>query len=249
MATEARHRRMELAGFIVCLLYGIGFGLLNGGLENVLLGGGVGLLTGSVFSTMIPRVERMPRPALIGGVVVAALLVAVCVLWLRPTDLAVYLPVLILAGFQLGALLTGSSARFLVFGALIGMLLMPLIGLIAYGIGSSNRSLTMLVATTLCGALMLSIMGWALQRSLDRLWGWTILGAIFAAVLTITMPGFQLFPDPISTSSPLMSGEMLRTLKIMTGLGAMLGAMLGAKAGTNSLYPGGPKLFDGKDES
>jgi hypothetical protein len=249
METSPRHRRIEQGGLIVCVLYGIVVGLMTGGWQAVLRGGFVGLMTGCMFASLISRLGRISRQAMIGGVAGAALFVALGVLWPSPLDEAVTLPMAALSGFALGGLVMASPMRFLVAGALIGGLPMPLIGLVAYTIASGNRQLTLFITIIPVMALLWAAFGWLQTRSLAAVWPWALLGAIIGLGLLGIDRGMALFSGPRTPSRPITPSEMMLSLKIMTGVGALLGAWLGAVAGNNSIFPGGPKLFNDQNKS
>jgi hypothetical protein len=243
-------QRLKWRGWIVCVLCGIAVGLVNGGWQGGIKGALFGNLGSSMLLGLLASLERISRRAMIGGLVGAGLLVAaeILVLSLHGRSvpalwIGVTLPIMALSGFQVGVVLSASRARFVLVGALIGALPMPLIGLVAYTIAGDNRDLLQLISVTLFGALLVAVLRCLTTRSLANLWRWAIGGAIFGLVFIGIV---QLSLPP---SSPMKPAEMMSALKFLTAFGAMLGGWLGAMVSSNSLYPGGPKLFNDQNKS
>ena len=249
-------QRLKGRGWIVCVLFGIAIGLLDGGWQGGIKGALFGNLGASMFLGLVSRLEHITRRSMLGGMVGAGLLVTGELLVLSLSDrsvpvlwIGVTLPIMALSGFSWGALLSESRARFVLVGALLGALPLPLISLIAHSIASGKRELTTLITATLVGALLVAAIGWMTQRWRARLWIWAISGAIFGFVFVMFLYRDVLVFGQQTASRPITATEMLGILKFMAVFGAMQGGMLGALFGPNALFPGGLKLFDDQSES
>jgi hypothetical protein len=239
-------RRLRLGGLIVGVLYGSVVALLTGGVQHLVSGAMSGVMLGIMFSVVVEDFAGIPRRALIGGVVVAALFVAVDLRFgLKPATDALTLPFGALSGFSLGALLSAPPVRFVLVGALLGALPMPLIGFIFQLIQPYSPALSNLVVLGLSIALLLVGIGWMVERSLANFWRWAILGAVIGLVFAgLTELGMWLFSGPrLLTSRPIPAERMLSLIKMLAQIGGLAGAILGAATGIRTMDSPWPKFL------
>jgi hypothetical protein len=230
-----------LGGLIVGVLYGSAVALLTGGVQELVSGAMSGVMLGIMFSVVVEDLEGIPRRPLIGGVVVAAL--AVATLWRSSAADALWLPMVALSGFSLGSLLSAPPVRFVLVGALLGALPMPLIGFIFQLIQPYSPALSIIVTLGLSIALLLVGIGWMLERSLANFWRWAILGAVIGLVFAgLVELGMWLFSGP-RLSRPMPAERMLSFIKMLAQIGGFAGAMLGAVGGIRASNGAWPKLL------
>jgi hypothetical protein len=199
------------------------------------------LIIGNMVVVLVEDFAGIPRRPLIGGVVAAAL--AVAALWGSPAADALWLPLGALSGFSIGGLLAASPVRFVVVGALLGALPMPLIGFITLLINQYSPVLSSLVTLGLSIALLLVGIGWMVERSLANFWRWAILGAVIGLVFAgLVELGMWLFSGP-RLSRPMPAERMLSFIKMLAQIGGFAGAILGAVGGIRASDGTWPKLL------